>query len=363
MTFNWTFPKKQNEVEILNKGDIVRDDNTNPEFIEICKIFSYRREHEQEGEKAFIKKYMQNPENPFTPILSKSGEVLAYRYDNTNARSDSNILWACHIDTVHSTKPDQIFQDVYIDSFGTAFVDEQQDCLGADDGTGVWLLLEMIKANCFGTYIFFRGEEQGCIGSSQLAEEQEDYFKSFTHIISLDRKGTDEVITNQRNDVCCSDKFADDFAKLLGMGFKKSDKGVYTDSAEFTHLIPECTNLGVGYINQHSSRETQDLNFLVKLRDKLISIDWANVKLSVERKPEPKMTYGGGLGSYYGDMYSGSYLDEDWDTPDDLYNYEDFAYMSESAIQEYVSKLTSKEIARLLKFMAEDIQYINEGGI
>ena len=353
MSFSLSNTKKQNEVEIPSTGEIVRGDKTNPEFIEICKIFSYRRQHESEGEKAFIDEYMGR----FTPIKSKAGEILAYRYDNTNSKSKNNILWASHIDTVHYSKPNQVFQDIYIDSFGTAFVDEHQDCLGADDGSGVWLLLEMIKANCFGTYIFFRGEEQGCIGSSQLAEEQEDYFKSFTHIISLDRKGTDEVITNQRSDVCCSDKLADDFARLLGMGYKKSDKGVYTDSAEFTHLIPECTNIGVGYINQHSSKETQDLAFLVKLRDKLISIDWANAKLSVERKAEPKMTYGG----LYGGMYPGSYLD-DWDSPGDLYDYEEFAYMSDEAVQQYVKGLSAKEIARLLKFMAEDMQYLREGG-
>jgi len=350
------FDTKVTDVKIENRGDIVSDDNTNPEFIDICTIYSYRREHESKGEQAFIDRYMKD----FTPIKSKRGEIMAYKYDNANQKSDNNICWASHIDTVHRTEPERIKQDVYIDSLGTAFVDTQQDCLGADDGSGVWLMLEMIKANVFGTYIFFRGEEQGCIGSSCLAEEQEDYFKSFTHMISLDRMGCDEVITTQHSSQCCSDKFGKEFAKILGMGFKISPKGVYTDSAEFTHLIPECTNLGVGYMAQHSHRETQDLNFLVKLRDKLVSVNWATAPISATRKPEPKYSYRSGVGGWG--------LADDWDYEDyrggntAIYDYEEFAYMSTAEVEKAIKDYTPTEIADLVKFMAEDVVAIRDTG-
>ena len=171
--------------------------------------------------------------------------------------------------------------------------------------------------------------------------------------------GCDEVITTQNSSECCSDKFGTEFAKVLGMGFKTSPKGVYTDSAEFTHLIPECTNLGVGYIAQHSHRETQDLNFLVKLRDKLISVNWATAPISATRKPEKPKGYGS-----YG---MGWGLADDWaydHRPDNdiVYDYEEFAYMTTAEVEKAVKGYTPTEIADLLKFMAEDVLYIRDGG-
>lgn len=363
MSFKWT-TKNTPDTPIINYGDIVSDDQTPSEWIDIAKIYSIRREHESEGEQYFIDQYMKD----FTPIKDIKGEVIAYRYENLNAQSKNNILWTSHIDTVHWSDKERIKQDVYIDSFGTAFVDEQQDCLGADDGSGVWLMLEMIKANCFGTFIFFRGEEQGCIGSTAFAEENEDYLKGFTCAIAFDRKGTTDVITHQRSSECCSSEFAKGLSKVLGMKYKPDNTGVYTDTAEFMHLIPEITNLSVGYVNQHSHRETQDLKFLVELRDRLISIDWASADLPVKRVPEKPISSFGGW-AYGGDYsgYRGSNWDYDWADRQigygkefNHYDYEDFAYMSESEIERFLKGKTNQKIARLIKLMAEDIVAIQE---
>jgi hypothetical protein len=131
---------------------------------------TYRREHDSKGEKAFIKKYLKG----FNPIKSKTGEILAYSYE-VKKKSKNNILWSCHIDTMHKNQPDIIKQEVYLDQFDIAFVDEKSDCLGADNGAGVFLMLEMIEARIAGTYIFHRGEEKGCWGSSQIANDHEEY--------------------------------------------------------------------------------------------------------------------------------------------------------------------------------------------
>jgi len=34
---------------------------------------------------------------------------------------------------------------------------------------------------------------------------------------------------------------------------------VYTDTAEFTDIIPECTNRSVGYAREHTQEESLDL--------------------------------------------------------------------------------------------------------
>jgi hypothetical protein len=67
------------------------------------------------------------------------------------------------------------------------------------------------------------------------------------------------------------------------MAHEPDPSGSYTDSNEYAHIIPECTNLSVGYYSQHTAKETQDLNYVAQLRDALISADWS--KLVISRDP------------------------------------------------------------------------------
>ena len=217
----------------------------------LLDIMTYRREHDSKGEQAFIKKYLKG----FNPIKNKAGEILAYSYE-VKKKSKNNILWSCHIDTMHRSDPNTIKQDVYLDQFDVAFVDDKDDCLGADNGAGVFLMLEMIEARIAGTYVFHRGEEKGCWGSSQIARDHEDFLKTFTHAIAFDRKGTTSIITHQSGSRACSDKVGLQLASLFGMNYRLDDTGVYTDTAEYTHLIPECLNISIGYANEHTSKES-----------------------------------------------------------------------------------------------------------
>jgi hypothetical protein len=57
------------------------------------------------------------------------------------------------------------------------------------------------------------------------------------------------------------------------MGHRAAD-GIFTDSASYTDLIPECSNLSIGYQNEHSTRETLDLNYLEDVIQRLITVDW-----------------------------------------------------------------------------------------
>jgi hypothetical protein len=58
--------------------------------------------------------------------------------------------------------------------------------------------------------------------------------------------------------------------------------GVFTDSANFTELIPECTNVSVGYFNEHTHDELQNITYLEKLAKACVSANWD--KLVVKRK-------------------------------------------------------------------------------
>jgi len=95
-------------------------------------------------------------------------------------------------------------------------------------------------------------------------------------------------ITFQSSSRCCSDDFADALCQELNqtrrLSYKKDTGGVYTDSAEFTHLVPECTNVSVGYYKEHTTNESQDIIHLTDLAEACVKVDWEN--LPTKRNPE-----------------------------------------------------------------------------
>jgi len=156
---------------------------------------------------------------------------------------------------------------------------DKNSILGADDKAGVTIMLWLIKNKIPGLYYFFIGEEVGCIGSG-LAAKMLPFKGLYDRVISFDRRGTTSVITHQSCMRTCSDEFADELAKQLsfrGLSYKKDDTGVYTDSAEFTSLIPECTNISVGYYAEHTVTETQDIDHLYRLAKSCLDVNWENL--------------------------------------------------------------------------------------
>jgi hypothetical protein len=197
----------------------------------------------------------------------------------------SRTIFAAHLDTVtdkhQSVK--HVFDGDYIKTDGTT-------TLGADDKAGVSILVWMMKHKIPGLYYFFIGEEVGCIGSG-LAAKYGDFEGNYDRILSFDRRDTDSIITHQSWSRSCSDDFAQEICNQLNLAdstFKyiKDDGGVYTDSAEFVDIIPECTNVSVGYYSEHSKSEKQDIKHLIKLADACLKVDWEN--LPTTRNPKVK---------------------------------------------------------------------------
>jgi len=84
---------------------------------------------------------------------------------------------------------------------------------------------------------------------------------------------------------CCSDEFGTALCKAYnkqGLNLSLDNGGIYTDSASFMDIIPECTNLSVGYLNEHTGKEQQNMTFLKKLCETSINVDWKS--LPVARK-------------------------------------------------------------------------------
>lgn len=199
---------------------------------------------------------------------------------------DPTTMFTCHLDTAawKKEKVNHVFEGKYIKTDGTTI-------LGADDKAGMVILLYMIENNVPGLYYFFVGEESGCIGSGQVSKVWHElpYSKNINKCISFDRRGTSSIITEQMYGVCCSDEFAISLSRMLnetpfGFKYQPDDTGIFTDSAKFMALVPECTNISVGYYSEHTTSERQDIDFLTKLCKASVMIDWES--LPIKRDPD-----------------------------------------------------------------------------
>lgn len=165
-------------------------------------------------------------------------------------------------------------------------------CMGADDGAGMALALAMIEAGKPYDFVFYRAEEVGGRGSSWSADNNKDWYKSYARAIAFDRRGTTDVITHQGMR-CASDEFGQALAALLNAGnkrftYKPSPNGIFTDTANLTDDVPECTNISVGYANEHSLEEELNLTHWLALRDVITSPGCDFNTLPTKRDPSER---------------------------------------------------------------------------
>jgi hypothetical protein len=203
------------------------------------------------------------------------------------------VLWSCHTDTVHREPG---FQRIARKGNRIALhaKERRASCLGADCTTGVWLMREMVLARVPGLYVFHAGEEVGGIGSNHIANNTPHLLDGIRFAIAFDRKGTDSVITHQFRGRCCSTAFACSLAWQLPGAYVLDDTGSFTDTANYTDIVPECSNISVGYTREHSRFETQSISHALALRAALLRLD--SSKLVCERNPlecEPDVHFAG----------------------------------------------------------------------
>ena len=222
---------------------------------------------------------------------------------DTRVNDSNRTLFVAHVDTVH--------KDEGINKIKKTPTHWHADGaqLGADDGAGVAMLMHLIDSGVPAYYIFTQGEECGGIGAKFVADNFQDLLGEFDRAIAFDRKNIDSVITHQGYGRCCSDEFGTALAHALNeddrLMYSTDDTGVYTDTAEFTDIIPECTNVSVGYYSEHTLNECLDIIHFQTLADQVVKIDWD--MLPTERDPSVKESkwddytsgvYYGGWASY-----------------------------------------------------------------
>lgn len=241
-----------------------------PDFKSLVDMHCHRRPADSKTEIEFIRKYIY-------PLGVEMDD-----YGNISKRiGRAPVLWSSHTDTVHRKDG---MQKVKIDGqYLSLDPASDSNCLGSDDSAGIWLMREMILAKKPGLYIFHRCEEIGGLGSDYIARSTPNALYGIKYAIAFDRRGTDSVITHQAGGRCASDTFGRALAKKLGNGYRPDCGGVFTDTANYTGLVPECTNISVGYYSEHSKDEKLDVDHLFALRHSLLEMDVTD--LPVERDP------------------------------------------------------------------------------
>jgi hypothetical protein len=188
---------------------------------------------------------------------------------------ESETLFTSHLDTVgyKSEKVNHIIDGDIISTDGTTI-------LGGDNKAGVTILMYLISQGVPGTYYFFVGEEVGCKGSRAALASDPVFFGQFKRAIAFDRRKTGSIITHQHWSRCCSDVFAESLAAEFaeqGMLYQADENGIFTDTAVFVDVIPECTNLSSGVWGEHTKFEYVNIHILKKIARAAAGIDWESL--------------------------------------------------------------------------------------
>lgn len=263
----------------------------------LVTILSWIRPHGTPHELAFCEWLTKTLEDLGHKVVKWEEGSMFVDIPHPGGRASTS-LFSCHVDTVDFLQPgtplDTRKKLAYDPNFGHITLDKDSagTCLGADDGAGVWIMLNMIASGVPGGYLFHRGEERGGISATANARKRSLELKRFDLAVAFDRPRTDEIITHQGGVECASRKFAEALAGQLnqhGFSYKPSARGVYTDTKEYRKIVAECINIGVGYEQQHGKNEFQDYAHLKALTEACIKINWD--ALPVDRDPSKADVY------------------------------------------------------------------------
>lgn len=219
------------------------------------------------------------------------------------------IMLVAHMDTVFRNPPEKIYHDQ------TQNVIWSPQGLGADDRAGVFAIIKIIQKGYRPHICFTSDEESGGVGATFLTEKIPTAPFDIKYIVELDRQGSHDCVFYS----CANEEF-EVFIEKYGFA---TDWGTFSD---ISIICPAWkiagVNLSIGYINEHSERETlhtEALYLTIKKVQKMID--------EIEDAPafkyifSPYDLYWNRMGKAYGWGYPMEYDDEDYAYGYNNYNY------------------------------------------
>ena len=203
-------------------------------------------------------------------IKRKSAGNMAIENDSdgnilvTKGESDIYPCVVSHMDTVHGiykgykvekAKHKKTRKNILYATCNTEQGGRTITGVGGDDKVGIYVCLEMLVSFDNIKVVFFTNEEVGCIGSRAI---DLSFFNDVSFIWQADRKGNNEVITEDANGILSSDEFINKIVPIMDRyGYSSSDKGVYTDASQLSsrNVGVCCANIACGYYDAHTDNE------------------------------------------------------------------------------------------------------------
>jgi hypothetical protein len=138
------------------------------------------------------------------------------------------------------------------------------------------------------------------------------------------------------------------------LGYAPDNTGSFTDTANYVRLIPECTNVSVGYDHEHGPSEVLDVVHLVALRGALVkAFKEGTGDLPVVRGVDDVEAW---------DKWGGyrNYIDADAEFCLDPRDSNDVIGMGFKDLVKWVRMSSPEDVADLLLTMAEEMTYKDE---
>lgn len=164
--------------------------------------------------------------------------------------------------------------------------------LGADDGIGVCIALQLLTILPDIKVIFTTQEEIGGIGAYRACDNRE-FFQNVNFFVQADRRGGSDLITHTNGIDVATTEFITDISELMVKYKYNINSGTFTDVGIFVETFSTVgVNISAGYMNEHSSSEytvisqaENCLNFMYSILTKLnnhskynITIDYSWVQ-------------------------------------------------------------------------------------
>lgn len=182
------------------------------------------------------------------------GNIMARRSDDT---SDLPLLNA-HMDTLQSDDDQEHLESLTYDTLTDRF--QLKDVqIGCDDKAGLGIILCLAKYTDLDFKILFTVQEE--CRQKGVKNIPPEFFDKVSWAFSLDRKGSNDVITEYMDRTMCSEEF---YRELVQIGLENdlllsAAKGSRADTYDLAYFCP-AVNLSVGYYGAHHANDYLKVN-------------------------------------------------------------------------------------------------------
>lgn len=216
------------------------------------KIFLAERPPGKEQEAiSLILNYCKNIQNLTYKLDSENNLFIT---KNTNNQKYVSCIIA-HMDSIITHKGERLISIRNGEIRGFQKSDHTQCSLGADDGIGICIVLQLLNELEDIKVIFTTQEEIGGIGA-YTACYNKDFFKNINFFIQADRRGNSDLITDTNGIKSGSIDFISDISDLSEKYGYKENMGTFTDVGIFSEEFKlSGVNISCGYRDEHQRVE------------------------------------------------------------------------------------------------------------